>query len=300
MKNVKITIQETSNPSILKFEADTFLTKYESFEFNNVDEAGISPIAQQLFYLPFVKKIYISGNFIAIECSNIVEWKDVQNEVATQIEDYLNDGGTVINPSSQGKKTPVTIYAESTPNPAAMKFVANKNLVTATFEYASIDEAKNSPMATALFNFPFVKNVFIHENYISITKYDQAEWNDITMELREFIKTHIENGKDIVLAEALEIQANSETVRAENFENLSDISKQIVNILEEYVKPAVVSDGGNIEFESYDEENKVVKVILQGACSGCPSSTYTLKTGIENMLQQMLKDKDLMVEAVNG
>jgi Fe-S cluster biogenesis protein NfuA len=300
MKTVKITIQETSNPSILKFEADTFLTKYESFEFDNVDEANISPIAQQLFYLPFVKKIYISGNFIAIECSNIVEWKDVQDEVATQIEDYLNDGGIVINPSSQGKKTPVTIYAESTPNPAAMKFVANKNLVTSTFEYASIDEAEQSPIATALFNFPFVKNVFIHENYISITKYDIAEWNDITMELREFIKNHIENGKDIVLADAPEIRANSEAAKAENFENLSDTSKQIVNILEEYVKPAVVSDGGNIEFESYNEESKVVKVILQGACSGCPSSTYTLKTGIENMLQQMLKDKDLMVEAVNG
>ncbi len=300
MKTVKITIQETSNPSILKFEADTFLTKYESFEFDNVDEANISPIAQQLFYLPFVKKIYISGNFIAIECSNIVEWKDVQDEVATQIEDYLNAGGIVINPSSQGKKTPVTIYAESTPNPAAMKFVANKNLVTSTFEYASIDEAEQSPIATALFNFPFVKNVFIHENYISITKYDIAEWNDITMELREFIKNHIENGKDIVLADAPEIRANSEAAKAENFENLSDTSKQIVNILEEYVKPAVVSDGGNIEFESYNEESKVVKVILQGACSGCPSSTYTLKTGIENMLQQMLKDKDLMVEAVNG
>ena len=300
MKTVKITIQETSNPSILKFEADTFLTKYESFEFDNVDEATISPIAQQLFYLPFVKKIYISGNFIAIECSNIVEWKDVQDEVATQIEDYLNAGGIVINPSSQGKNTPVTIYAESTPNPAAMKFVANKNLVTSTFEYASIDEAERSPIAMALFNFPFVKNVFIHENYISITKYDIAEWNDITMELREFIKNHIENGKDIVLADAPEIRANSEAAKAENFENLSDTSKQIVNILEEYVKPAVVSDGGNIEFESYNEESKVVKVILQGACSGCPSSTYTLKTGIENMLQQMLKDKDLMVEAVNG
>lgn len=181
-----------------------------------------------------------------------------------------------------------------------MKFVANKNLVTSTFEYASIDEAEQSPIATALFNFPFVKNVFIHENYISITKYDIAEWNDITMELREFIKNHIENGKDIVLADAPEIRANSEAAKAENFENLSDTSKQIVNILEEYVKPAVVSDGGNIEFESYNEESKVVKVILQGACSGCPSSTYTLKTGIENMLQQMLEDKDLMVEAVNG
>lgn len=229
-----------------------------------------------------------------------MEWPDVQEEVASQIENYLNEGGIVVNTSSESKKIPVTVYAESTPNPAAMKFVANKALVASTFEYASIDDAKQSPMATALFNFPFVKNVFIHENYISITKYDMADWNDITMELREFIKSHIENGKDIVLADAPEIKANSETAKAKNFEALDDTSKQIVNILEEYVKPAVVSDGGNIEFESYDQQNKVVKVILQGACSGCPSSTYTLKSGIENMLQQMLNDKELLVEAING
>ena len=118
MKKMNVSIQETSNPAILKFEADTFLTKHESFEFNNVDEANNSPLAQQLFYLPFVKKIYISGNFIAVERYNIIAWTDVQNEVATQIEDYLNNGKIVVESSSQAKKIPVTIYAESTPNPA--------------------------------------------------------------------------------------------------------------------------------------------------------------------------------------
>jgi Fe-S cluster biogenesis protein NfuA len=300
MKKTSVSIQETSNPTILKFEANTFLTKYESFEFNNVEEANNSPLSQQLFYLPFVKKIYISGNFIAIERYNIVAWEDVQNEVATQIEDYLNNGGIVVESSSESKKIPVTIYAESTPNPAVTKFVANKNLVPATFEFSSIDEAKNSPIATQLFNFPFVKSVFLHENYISITKYDVAEWNDITMELREFIKSYIENGKDIVLVDAPEIKKNNETSKEENFEALDDTSKEIINILEEYVKPAVVSDGGNIEFESYDAESKTVKVILQGACSGCPSSTFTLKNGIESMLREMLKDQALSVEAING
>ena len=300
MKKINVSIQETSNPTILKFEADTFLTQYESFEFNTIDEAKNSPIAQQLFYLPFVKKIYISGNFIAIERYNIVEWEDVQNEVVTQIEDYLNDGGIVVEGSSDNKKIPVTIYAESTPNPAVTKFVANKNLVPVTFEFSSVDEAKISPIATELFNFPFVKRVFLHENYISITKYDVADWNDITMQLREFIKSYIENGKDIVLAEAHEIKKNTEASKEEKFEALDDISKQIINILEEYVKPAVVSDGGNIEFESYDVESKTVKVILQGACSGCPSSTFTLKNGIETMLKEMLKDKVLAVEAING
>ena len=299
MKKINVSIQETSNPAILKFEADTFLTKHESFEFNNVDEANNSPLAQQLFYLPFVKKIYISGNFIAIERYDIIEWEDVQNEVATQIEDYLNTGGIVVENSSDKKKIPVTIYAESTPNPSAIKFVANKKIVPTAFEFTSIDEAKVSSFATELFHFPFVKNVFIDENYVSITKHEVADWNEITMELREFIRSYIENGKDIVHADVPEFTKNSEVTK-EEFEALDDVSKEIVNILEEYVKPAVASDGGNIQFESYDPESKTVKVILQGACSGCPSSTITLKNGIENMLKEMLKGKVETVEAING
>ncbi len=300
VKNITIKIQTTSNPSIIKFEADSFLTQHQSFEFNNIDEAKPSPLAQQLFYLPFVKKVYISGNFIAVERYNIVEWADVQEEVATQIQDYLNSDGIVIKEATPSKKVPVTVYAESTPNPSVMKFVANKKLVTATFEFPSIDEAKLSPLATELFHFPFVKNVFIDENYVSISKYDIAEWNDITMELREFIRTYIENGKEIVSPNANVVLEKTQEQLDANFEALDDTSKEIINILEEYVKPAVASDGGNIQFESYNADTKTVKVILQGACSGCPSSTFTLKNGIENMLREMLKDKVQTVEAING
>ncbi|MCF6295211.1 MAG: NifU family protein [Flavobacteriaceae bacterium] len=300
MNKINVSIHETSNPSILKFETSSFLTKYESFEFNNIDDAKNSPLAQQLFYLPFVKKIYISGNFIAIERYDIVKWEDVQNEVSTQIEDYLNTGGIVVDPSSEKKKTPITIYAESTPNPSVIKFVANKNLVSSMFEFSSVEEATVSPFATALFNFTFVKSVFLDENYISVTKHDVADWNDITMELREFIRSYIENGKELVIVNASEITKNNEASKEEVFEALDDISKEIVNILEEYVKPAVASDGGNIQFESYDANSKTVKVILQGACSGCPSSTFTLKNGIENMLKEMLKGKVETVEAING
>jgi len=300
MKKISVSIQETSNPTIIKFEADSFLTQYQSFEYNNIDDAKNSPIAQQLFYLPFVKKVYISGNFIAIERYDIVTWSDVKEEVREQIETYLSEGGTVVNIDSDTKKVPVTIYAESTPNPAVIKFVANKNLVPAMLEFTSIDETKSSPFAAELFHFPFVKSVFIDKNYVSITKYDIAEWNDITMELREFIRTYIENGKPIVNADAPEVKQNSEKAKEEHFETLDDISKEIINILEEYVKPAVASDGGNIQFESYDAATKNVKVILQGACSGCPSSTFTLKNGIENMLKEMLKDKVETVEAING
>jgi NFU1 iron-sulfur cluster scaffold homolog, mitochondrial len=300
MRNISVSIQETSNPAIMKFEANSFLTQYQSFEYNNIDEAKNSPIAQQLFYLPFVKKLYISGNFIAIERYDIITWPEVQEEVREQIENYLMEGGVVVNVDSETKKVPVTIYAESTPNPAVIKFVANKNLVPAMAEFTSIDETNSSPFAAELFHFPFVKSVFIDKNYVSITKYDVADWNDITMELREFIRNYIENGKPMMIANAPEIKQNTEKAKEEHFETLDDISKEIINILEEYVKPAVASDGGNIQFESYDANTKNVKVILQGACSGCPSSTFTLKNGIENMLKEMMKGKVETVEAVNG
>ncbi|AJR03192.1 NifU family protein [Siansivirga zeaxanthinifaciens] len=300
MKSFKVSVRETTNNSIVKFEINQFITKHESYEFNNIDEAKSAPLAQQLFFLPFVKKVYISGNFIAVERYNIVEWPEVQDEVAEQIEAYLNDGGIIIEEAAQPKKVPVTVYAESTPNPSVMKFVANKKIVNTLFEFTSIDEAKLSPLATELFHFPFVKSVFIEENYVSITKYDIAEWQDITIELREFIKVFIEQGKDIVLPEAAETLKKSTEQIDSHFESLDDTSKEIINILEEYVKPAVASDGGNIQFISYDAESKNVSVMLQGACSGCPSSTYTLKSGIENMLKEMLHGKVETVEAING
>ena len=300
MNTFKVSVQETSNNAIIKFELNQFITKHQSFEFNNIDEAKTSPLAQQLFYLPFVKKVYISGNFVAVERYDIVQWNDVQDEVAEQIEAYLNDGGVVIEDSAVTKKIPVTVYAESTPNPAAMKFVTNKKIVTTLFEFTSIDEANLSPLATELFHFPFVKSVFIDENYVSVTKYDIAEWQDITIQIREFIKSYIEDGKEVVLPNAAETLQKSTAQLDNHFETLDDISKEIVNILEEYVKPAVASDGGNIQFISYDENTKNVSVMLQGACSGCPSSTYTLKSGIENMLKEMLPGKVEMVEAING
>lgn len=300
MNTFKVSVQETSNNAIVKFEINAFITKHQSFEFNNIDDAKQSPLAQQLFYLPFVKKVYISGNFIAVERYNIVEWQDVQDEVAEQIEAYLNDGGIVIEETAQAKKVPVTVYAESTPNPSVMKFVANKRIVTSLFEFTSIDDAKLSPLATELFHFPFVKSVFIDENYVSITKYNIAEWQDITVELREFIRSYIENGKDVVLPHAAETLKKSTTQLDSYYESLDDTSKEIINILEEYVKPAVASDGGNIQFIAYNPETKNVSVMLQGACSGCPSSTYTLKSGIENMLKEMLNGKVETVEAING
>lgn len=295
----KISIKVTNNPSIVKFELDSFITKGQSFEFKNIDETTNSPLAKQLFYLPFVKTVFISSNFIAIEKFSIVEWSDVQNEVAEQIEQFIKDGGTIIETSTT-KKTPITVYGETTPNPAVMKFVANKLLTKTMLECKNIDETKASPLAQELFKFPFVKEVFIDENYISITKYEITEWDEITLEVRTFIKEYLENGKKVVDESLITQTKNHEKQQETYFDNLDATSQQIVNIIEEYIKPAVQGDGGNIMFDSFDVKSKIVKVVLQGACSGCPSSTFTLKNGIENMLKQMLNDNEIVVEAING
>lgn len=296
---MKVTIKETQNPTILKFELDDFITQNENFEFKNIDEAKNSPLAQQLFYLPFVKTVYISGNFIAIERFSIVEWDDVKDAVAEQIEKYILEGGIVIIPNeNKTKKQPVTVYGETTPNPATLKFVVNKLITKTAFEFKSIDQTGASPLAKELFLFPFVKEIFIDENYISVTKYEVATWEEITLEIRTFIKQFIENGGQIIdELQAIE-HPKAEKQQIKNFDNLDTTSQQIINILEEYVKPAVAADGGNILFDSYDEENKLVKVVLQGSCNGCPSSTFTLKNGIENMLKNMLNDDAIVVEAI--
>ena len=304
MSQFNIEISNTSSPKIVKFIVNSFLTQSSSYEFNNVDEAKPSPLAQQLFYLPFVKTVFISQNFIAIEKYDIVEWEDVQQEVADSILEYLNTGNPVISEQPKVKKVPVSVYAETTPNPSVMKFVANKTLATGTFEFKSIDETAHSPLAKELFTFPFVKEVFISANYISVMIHSFVEWHDISSELREFIKKFLEEGKPVLNDEILNAtnsnNSSTNNTSEENLKVYTELEKEIISILDEYVKPAVASDGGHIMFDSFNRETKTVKVILQGACSGCPSSTITLKNGIETMLKEMLRGQVQQVVAING
>jgi Fe-S cluster biogenesis protein NfuA len=299
MKNISLKIEPTNNNSVLKFTADTVLIS-GSYQFNNINDAKNSPLAEQLFHLPFVKRVLISANFVAVERYTSVEWSDVKEALKEEIENYLNNPGVlVLEEKEPEKKGPVEVYSEVTPNPSVLKFVSNKKLVNADLEYKNIEEAINSPIATELFNFSFVKEVFISENYISITKFDVVEWNEITTELRSFIKQYITDGKTIVRAG---VQTENKQQAANNSSEeleLDPVSKQIVSILDEYIRPAVAADGGNILFQSYEESSKTVNVILQGACSGCPSSTITLKNGIENMLKQLIPGKIEEVVAVN-
>lgn len=296
-----IHIKSTQNAAIVKFEFSDFVAKSGNYEYKNIDETTSSPLAKQLFYLPFVKTVYISGNFVAIEKYSIVEWEDVQDDVARQIEDFVNNGGQIVKEEeTASKKVPSTVYVETTPNPSVLKFVSNRLLTKTPAEFKNIDETIASPLAKELFKFPFVKEVFIDENYISITKYAVNEWDEITAELRSYIRTFIENGNTVIDESLLQKMPQNEKQQEAYFDSLDVTSQRIINILEEYVKPAVAGDGGNIAFDSYDEKEKRVKVILQGACSGCPSSTFTLKSGIENMLKDMLNDNDIKVEAINA
>ena len=298
MGKIQIIASCNSGASLAKFRINPAPKINVNKSFSNIDQASDAPLVKQLFYLPFVKKVFIENNIIIIERFDILEWEEVITEVATQIEDYLNQGGVIINEPKNIKKSPITIYAESTPNPSTMKFVANKKLVNQSISFKHIDEAIDAPLVKKLFNFPFVKEIFLDENYISISKYDETVWGDIVMELRDFIKSYLEQEKAIL---GISFSGNNIENNPKNFsKNLNETEQEIVNILEEYVKPAVASDGGNIIFDSYEDKEKLVKVLLQGACSGCPSSTLTLKNGIENILKEMLPGKVNLVEAVNG
>jgi len=294
MSNFKFTIENTTQDSIIKFTSNQVLTS-GSFQYNNIDDAKASPLSQQLFHLPFVKRIFITANFIAIERFDIIQWTDVQDEVKEQIEAYLNDNGVLIQETST-KKVAIEVYAESTPNPEVRKFVTNRLLTEVDVECKTNTDTANSPIAAELFTFPFVKQIFISENYISITKTTESNWEEVTSNTRDFIRQFIADGKRVVSIIENVTTATSTKV---DTKDLDETSLAIISILDEYIKPAVASDGGNIAFESYNTETQVVKVILQGACSGCPSSTMTLKSGIENTLKQLIPGKISEVVAIN-
>ena len=266
-----------------------------SKKYNNIDDAEGVTLVQKLFYLPFVKSVTLNDLSIEIERFDILEWSDVLLEVEIQIEKYLNKNKREVNSESEQKKVPLSVYAESTPNPSVMKFVANKKLTDYSIEYKNIGQARGSIFVVELFNFSYVKEVFISENYISITKNDSTDWNNIVLELREFIVASLKINNVITSGyEPEKNKSNKKKIVRKKIE------RKIISILEEYVKPAVSSDGGDIVFDSYQKENKNVNVILKGACSGCPSSTITLKNGIENILKDMLPGEINSVNAING
>ena len=197
-----------------------------------------------------------------------------------------------------------TIYMESTPNPEVMKFVANKILTEDSIELLNNKNSNQVPLAMELFKFPFIKSIFISYNFISITKNNDIDWHEISTEVREFINNYL-NKKGFVNNFKSSANVESELLNDDiiqhkkiDTKNLSDFEKNIVSIIDQYIQPAVAADGGSIVFKSFEEG--VVYVILKGACSGCPSSTITLKQGIENLLKQKLGNDIKEVMAYNG
>jgi Fe-S cluster biogenesis protein NfuA len=192
--------------------------------------------------------------------------------------------------------TIVSIYTEMTPNPETMKFVANKLLYPGkSIDIADENLAFASPLAKELFSFPFIKSVFIASNFVTLTKNtEQDDWQDVIPTIKTFLKEFLENGGIVVNEEevAKMKQEASNTVNADD----DDVVKRIKELLENYVKPAVEMDGGAIQFKSYNEG--IVNLMLQGSCSGCPSSMVTLKAGIEGMMKRMIPEvKEVVAEA---
>lgn len=289
---MEIRIENTPNKNIVKFVAPRTLVE-GSYEISKLQQAANIPLAQELLQLPFITNIFITANFIAVQKNDMVEWDMVADEVKDLIEDELLANPTVV---LQPRQSPISVYVEMTPNNSVMKFVTNKILVEGIIELKNVEEAKEVPLAQYLFSFPYVKEVFISDNFVSITKTEDASWEDISMEIRYNISEYIRDEKEISYIKNFSTHKPIKSTQKE----FSDIEKKIQNILDEYVLPAVAGDGGNIDLIAFDEETKTAKMILQGACSGCPSSTITLKNGIEGLLKEMLPNEVEAVEAING
>ncbi|ANI89868.1 thioredoxin [Arachidicoccus ginsenosidimutans] len=190
----------------------------------------------------------------------------------------------------------VSIYTEMTPNPATMKFVANKLLYPGkSIDFQDETTAGPSPLAKELFSFPFIKSVFIASNFVTLTKTNEVEdWQDVIPQVKQFLKEYLESGATIINEDEVSkiVPESSNEISHDD----DDIVKRIKELLDNYVRPAVEMDGGAIQYKSYNEG--IVNLMLQGSCSGCPSSMITLKAGIEGMMKRMIPEvKEVIAEA---
>lgn len=292
---MRVYIEQTPQKSILKFVCDEILTP-GSIELGPGDDLSKSKLAQHLYQFPFVERIFITANFVAVQKSAMVEWEDIAQEVKEVVNFHLERNSII---QKEEKKEPFTLYAEMTPNPKVMKFVANQYITESMIEVKDRNSATGVPLAEEIFNhFSFVNEVFISENYISLTRSEEADWQYVALEVRQFILNYLQSGKKVVEEGYSAPVINSPHIPENKV--YTSTEKEIQRILTEYIQPAVANDGGNIALIEFNEESKTATMLLQGACSGCPSSTITLKNGIETILKEMLPDVVDRVEAVNG
>ncbi len=196
--------------------------------------------------------------------------------------------------TANSNKLAISIYTEMTPNPETLKFVANKLLYPGkSIEFLSLEEAASSALARELFGFEYVKGIFIASNFVTITKNKETDWNEVIPELRDFLKKYLQEEKEIVNADLIPAVSNNDNNEIKDGD--TDVIKRIKELLENYVRPAVEMDGGAISFKRFDEASGTVTLLLQGSCSGCPSSTVTLKAGIEGMMKRMIPEVNNVV-----
>lgn len=293
---MRVYIDKTPNPNIFKFVCDRPITD-GAHEFTIHNQPVNSPVAKDLLQFPFITKVYITANFVAVEKNDTIEWEMAVNVIKEIVNKHLDAGTLLIEKIKPKEESAESLYIEMTPNPDVMKFTANRTLYNGIAEARNKDEAQEIPLALALFEFDFVKEVFITDHYVSITKSSESDWNDIAVKIRDFIIDYLNSGKEIISSN---YNNNANTAFGNENREFSEIENQIKEILAEYVIPAVAGDGGNIELIGFEENTKTARMLLQGACSGCPSSTLTLKQGIETLLKDMLPGQVEYVEAING
>lgn len=289
-----IIIEPTENPKVMKFVADYNLIP-GSLELDRNSDISEIPLAQELFKYPFVERVFVTANFIAVAKQDGVDWENVVEPLKGIIATELD-----ANPRLylQTQKEEHMIYAEMTPNPMVMKFVSSKPLMDGFIEVKSREEADDVPLAKAIFEeFDFAKEVFISDNFVAVTKNVSVEWHEVMVTVRTFVSDYLQNGGAISNVTPQKHESPAAGIMNRDY---NEDEQRISDILNEYVAPAVEGDGGKISLMEYDAETKTAKMLLQGACSGCPSSTATLKGGIENILKQFLPELVENVEAVNG
>lgn len=313
MNPYKFEIKPTSKASILKFEANRFLTQHAGYEFSSKKEALISPMGLLLFEkFPEIGKIYIAQNFVAVEVQDESTWPSVKNAIASTLESFLNAGGKIIQEKPEKKKRPVSVYIESTKNPEVMRFVSSIKLVVSPTNFKNIIDAKHAPLARELFLLPYVKGVQFEENFISIMKKETADWNEINLELREFIRHYLMQGKEIInedieplpeaefhsFHEIKKIKKERSFVPPSSVGTLDKTSQRIIEILNTEIRVALAANYP-VFFQSYDADTKVLKLLLKSTEKDTVSIDDA-KRIIQEKLDVLLPDSVNLVELVKS
>lgn len=294
-KMLNVHIEPTENANVTKFVVDYTLIP-GGLELHRDSDISEIPLAQELFKYPFISSIFITANFIAVEKADSVDWESVAESLREVIQDELLANPRIYRQTKRKELFP--IYAEMTPNPNVMKFVSPKLILDGFIEVKVENRTPDVPLAEAIYNeFDFVTQVFVSDNFVAVTRNTSVEWHEVMNAVRSVIAEYLQDGGKVTHIEPQKHESPVEKIIERDY---TEKEQKIADVLAQYVAPAVENDGGKISLIDYDEENKVAKMLLQGACSGCPSSRITLKNGIENILKQFLPDLVEVVEAVNG